>query len=91
MQRLKNKNLFVDFQILYNECIKEYKATMRQKWGFLYQLVQPDLHRRNAAKRAIRTVKAHFLAILSGVATDFTRYLWDLWLLQTKLTLNLLR
>ena len=51
----------------------------------------PDLHRRNAAERAIRTFKAHFLAILAGVAIDFPRHLWDLLLPQTELTLNLLR
>ena len=64
---------------------------MQQKCNVTYQLVTPDLHRRNAAKRAIRTFKAHFLAILAGVATDFPRYLWDLLLLQTEITLNLLR
>ena len=91
MQQLKDRNLLVDLQILDNECSKEYKATMNQKWGVTYQFVLPDLHRRNTAERAIRTVKAHFLAILAGVATDFPRYLWDLLLPQTKLTLNLLR
>ena len=64
---------------------------MKEKWGVTYQLVPPDLHRRNAAERAIRTVKAHFLAILAGVAIDFPRHLWDLLLPQTELTLNLLR
>ena len=90
MQRLKYKNILVDLQILNNECSKEYKANMKQKWDFTYQLVPPDLHIRNAAKRVIRTVKAHFLAILAGVATDFLRYLWNLFLPQTELTLNLL-
>ena len=71
MQRLKDKNLLVDLQILDNECSKEYKATMKQKWGVTYQLVSPDLHRRNAAERAIITAKAHFLSIIAGVATDF--------------------
>ena len=91
MQRLKDRNLHVDLQILDNECSKEYKQTMKEKWGVTYQLVPPDLHRRNAAERAIRTVKAHFLAILAGVAVDFPRHLWDLLLPQAELTLNLLR
>ena len=64
---------------------------MKHKWGVKYQLVPPDLHRRNAAERAIRTFKSHLLSILAGVATDFPCHLWDLFLLQTKLTLNLLR
>ena len=66
-QRLKDRNLLVDLQILDNECSKKYKATMKEKWGVTYQLVPPDLHRRNAAERAIRTFNAHFLAILAGV------------------------
>ena len=53
MQRLKDRNLLVDLQILDNKCRKEYKATMKDKWGATYQLVLPDLHRRNAAERLI--------------------------------------
>ena len=49
------------------------------------------MHRRNAAERAIRTFKAHFLAILACVAPDFLRYLWDLLIPQAVMTLNFLR
>ena len=49
------------------------------------------MHRRNAAERSIWTFKAHFLAILAGVAPDFPRHLWTLLLPQTEITLNLLR
>jgi hypothetical protein len=35
------------------------------------QLVPPHVHRRNAAKRAIRMFKDHFLAILAGTAPSF--------------------
>ena len=49
------------------------------------------MHRRNAAERAIRSFKAHFLAILSGLASDFPRNLWDLLIPQTEMTLNMLR
>ena len=75
MQWLKDRNLLIDLQILENECSKEYKAKMKKKWGVTYQLVPPDLHRRNAAERAIQKFKAHFLAILAGVAIDFPRHL----------------
>ena len=51
----------------------------------------PDNHRRNAAERAIRTFKAHFIDILAVISTDFHRNLWDLLLPQTEMTLNLLR
>ncbi len=48
------------------------------------------MHHRSQAERAIRTFKDHFLAILAGVDAAFPPYLWDLLLLQTELTLNLL-
>ena len=64
---------------------------MRERWGVQFELVPPDMHRRNAAVRAIQTFKDHFLAILSSVAHNFPRHLWDLILPQTEMTLNLLR
>ena len=53
MQRLKEKYLLVDPHILDNEFSKEYQATIRNRWKFQFQLVPPDIHRRNAAERAI--------------------------------------
>jgi hypothetical protein len=56
------------------------------------QLVPPNVHRRrNAAERAIRTFKDHFLAILAGMAPSFPADRWDLLLLHAELTLNLIR
>ena len=55
------------------------------------QLVPPHVHRRNAAERAIRTFKAHFLSILAGTAPSFPADRWDLLLPHAELTLNLLR
>lgn len=91
MQRLKDRNMLVDLQILDNEASKEYKRTIKEDWGVQFQLVPPHNHRRNAAERAIRTFKAHLLAILAGVSSTFPKYLWDLLLPQAELTLNLLR
>ena len=71
MTRLEAKGLTVDLQIMDNEASKEYKKTITEQWNVTYQLVPPDMHRRNAAERAIRTFKAHFIAILAGVACDF--------------------
>ena len=91
MQRLKDKGLIVDLQILNNDCSTAYERRMTDKWGVEFQLVPPDMHRRNAAERVIRSFKAHFLSILAGVASDFPLNLWDLLLLQTEMTLNMLR
>jgi hypothetical protein len=56
-----------------------------------YQLVPPHYHRRNAAERAIRTFKEHFVAGLSSVDPAFPLHLWDSLLPQAEITLNLLR
>jgi hypothetical protein len=56
-----------------------------------YQMVQPHCHRRNAAKRTIRTFKEHFVAGISSVDPSFPMHLWDILLLQAESTLNLLR
>ena len=56
----------------------------------MFQLVPPHIHCRNAAERAIRMFKDHFLSILAGVAPMYPRDRWDLLLPQAELTLNLL-
>ena len=91
MQRLHDNKLTVDIQILDNEMNADYKRDIKEKWTANYQLVPPNTHRSNAAERATRKFKAHFISILAGVAPDFPKNLWDLLLPQTELTLNLLR
>jgi hypothetical protein len=56
-----------------------------------YQLVPPHCHRLNAAERAIRTFKEHFVTRLSSVDPSFPLHLWDRLLPQAEITLNLLR
>jgi hypothetical protein len=55
-----------------------------------YQLVPPHCHGRNAAERAIRTFKEHFVAGLSSVDLSFPFHLRDRLLAQAEITLNLL-
>ena len=59
--------------------------------GIDYQLVPPNLHRRNAAEQAIRTFKNHFIAGLCSTDKDFPIHLWDHLLPQAGLFLNVLR
>ena len=59
--RLKAADLDAGLQVLDNEASKDYKEAMINKWKVKYQLVPPDMHRRNAAERTIRTFKAHFI------------------------------
>lgn len=77
-------------QRLDNECSDILKEYMIQQ-NIDYQLVPPHVHRRNAAERAIRTFKNHFVATLCSTDPAFPLYLWDRLLPQTMLTLNLLR
>ena len=83
MKRLTDNNLLADLQILDNEASAEYNRSIKTKWNANYQLLPPNTHRSNEAERAIRTFKAHFLSILSGVAPYFPRNVWDLLLPQT--------
>jgi hypothetical protein len=73
-----------------NECSAALKTFLRES-DIDFQLVPPRLHRRNAAERAIRTFKNHFIAGLCGVDKNFPLHLWDKLLPQAELTLNLLR
>ena len=66
MQRLADRGHHMGVQILDNEVSADFKKTIVKYWGEKYQLVPPNVHRRNLAERAIRTFKAHFLAILAG-------------------------
>ena len=91
MHRLKVCGHAITSQVLDNEASAEYRRVIEQDWICKDFLVPPDVHRRNAAERAIQTFKAHFLAILAGVNPSFPKFLWDKLLPQTELTLNLLR
>eukprot|EP00804_Cyclotella_cryptica_P030065 CCRYP_016955-RA/>CCRYP_016955-RA protein AED:0.37 eAED:0.35 QI:0/-1/0/1/-1/1/1/0/377 len=88
MTRLRNRGHLVEHQILDNEASKDYRHAITQVWKATYQLVPPNVHRANAAERAIHTFKAHFLSILAGIDPAFPNYLWDKLLPQTKLTLS---
>jgi hypothetical protein len=65
------KGMDVDLQVLENEASKEYNEIMTEEWNVKYQIVPPDMHQQNYVERAIRTFKAPFLAILTGIAANF--------------------
>ena len=83
MKKLTDRGHPVDIQILDNEVSAEFKKIVQQDWGAKYQLVPPNVNRRNIAEIAIRTFKAHFLEILAGVDPDLTKYMWYNLLTQT--------
>ena len=48
-------------------------------------------HRTNRAERAIRTWKGHFIAIMAGIDPECPLSLWEEFIAQAELTLNLMR
>ena len=91
MKRLADCGYQVDVKILDNEVSAEFKRSIVDDWGTTYQLVPPNVHRRNISEKDIRTFKAHLLSVLAGVDPAFPKFMWDSLLVQTELTLNLLR
>jgi hypothetical protein len=59
--------------------------------GSKYQLAPPNMHRTNAAEKAIDTWKCHFISGLSSVDPRFPMHLWCRLIPQATTTLNLLR
>ena len=90
MQRLTEKGHQMDVQILDKEGSTEFKKTIVDDWNATYQLVSPNFHIRNIARRAIRTSKAHFISVLAVLDPTFPKFIWDNLLVQTELTINLL-
>lgn len=87
---LSSRGLRPQLQRLDNEAsaaLQQYLTAMEVD----YQLVPPHVHRRNAAERAIRTFKNHFIAGLCSTDANFPLKLWDRLLPQALITLNLLR
>ena len=76
--------------ILDNEFSNDLKQALKKN-KIDFQLVPPNIHRRNAAERAIRTFKAHFLSGLATCDPNFPISEWDRLLPQAEITLNLLR
>ena len=56
-----------------------------------FQLVPPNLHRNNAAEKAMGTFKDYFVAILCSCDLEFPMYLWCCLVAQATTTLNILQ
>ena len=89
LTRMRACNILPKRQVLDNEASAAYKQAIKES-GMDYQLVPPDDHRRNIAKKAIQTWKDHFIAALSGTANNFPMHLWCQTIPQMERQLNLL-
>jgi hypothetical protein len=86
-----NKGSQLKMHWMDNEASKAVKDVLVNTYKLTYQLVPPHIHRRNAAERAIRTFKNHFIAGLSSVDKAFPLRLWDRLIPQAEATLNMMR
>jgi hypothetical protein len=78
-----------ELHILDIKCSQALKDAF-QKYIINFQQVPPKEHCVNAAERAIRTFKNHFVSVLCTVDSQYPLTEWDRLLPQTLLTLNLL-
>lgn len=90
LERLNKVGLSPKLQRLDNEASQALREFLDEQ-NIDWQLVPPHCHRRNAAERAIRTFKNHFVAGLCSTDPNFDIRLWDRLLDQAERTLNLLR
>ena len=72
---MKQQGITPVHQVLDKEISQTYKDDIREL-GMSYQLVPPDDHHRNIAKRYIQTWRDHFVVFLSRAAATFPLYLW---------------
>jgi hypothetical protein len=87
---LTTKGFKLKLNIMDNQATKHIKKFLTKNDCKL-QVVEPHNHRVNAAKRAIQTFKAAFIAALTTTDSDFPLQLWDHLTPQVKDTLNMLR
>ena len=57
----------------------------------MFQRVPLHIHRRNLAKRAIRTFNEDLILGLTSIDTNFPMHLWCKFLKQSEMTLNMMR
>jgi hypothetical protein len=72
-----------------NDASKALKKRIAQH-EIKHQMVPPHVHCANAAERAIRTFKNHFIAGLCTTDTKFPLNQWDQLLEQSEMSLNML-
>jgi len=87
---LSSRGITPYLHILDNEVSTLLKSYITQH-GIQYQIVSPNQHRANAAERAIRTFKNHFIPTLCSCDPTFPLHLWDRLIDQAIITLNLMR
>ena len=91
LEYLKKRGFKPRFNILDNIASKAIVKFLKEEAGIGVQLVEPHNHQVNAAERAIRTFKSHFISGLCTCHADFPLVLWPQLVPQAQDTLNMLR
>ncbi len=89
-EELTAKGVKLQLNIMDNQATKHIKKILTKNKCKL-QVVEPHYHCVNAAKRAIQTFKAAFIAALAATDSDFPLQLWGQLNPQVEDTLNMLR
>ena len=89
-QKIANNGIIPKMYILNNEASGELKNSLLKNKQ-QYELVPSNIHRCNAAEKAIRTFKNHLLSGLASCDKKFPIQEWDRLLNQCEITLNLFR
>jgi hypothetical protein len=90
VNRMKLSALRLKHHHLDNKCSAAFKACIAKN-RMTHELVPPDCHHCNIAKRAIQMFKNHFVSILSGADDGFPLSLSCHLVRPAELTVNLLR
>jgi hypothetical protein len=85
---LKSSGYTPALNVMDNECSAAVQKYIRSE-KIIIQLVPLHIHRVNPAEWAIATFKEHFIADLATVDTHCPLQLWDEFLPQVELTLNM--
>ena len=88
--KLRKQGLTPKLHIMNNAVSEDLKKYFEHS-EIQFQLVLPHMHQINAAERAVRTFKNHFIAALCTVEPLFPLYLWDRLFPQVIMTINMLR
>jgi hypothetical protein len=75
LAHMARRGIIPRHQILDNQASFAYKIKIKLM-KMTYELVPPDDHQQNLAKKAIQTVKDHMVSILSGCSPTMPMHLW---------------
>jgi hypothetical protein len=74
LEQMRKAGIIPTHQVMDNQASAAYKKAIGDS-DMTYELVPPDNHQQNMAKKAIQTFKDHFVGVLSGCAPSFPMHL----------------